>query len=105
MHVHSDSHSIKYQARFIISRSPNLRYFIGSDTSRYIVESDILIPPKFVLAACPKFECYAGDGTFDHEEEHINEALTKSLGLSWASTTADNNYSSKNKDRRRGQQE
>ena len=98
LHVDSDSHSIRNQVHSIISRSPNLRYFIGSDKLKCEVQANTWMPPEFVLGCCPKLEYYAGDGSYDSAYELVHKPLAGSLTLTWPWTTTSNNYSNDNQD-------
>ena len=100
-----DSQTIEHQVQTVISRSPNLRYFIGSDMPEYNVESNTLTSLEFVLTKCPQLKFYIGDGSYCDKDDFISEilALSSVTPLLLGSATVSNSHSSNSKDLQRRQ--
>ncbi|KAI7854582.1 hypothetical protein BDC45DRAFT_507609 [Circinella umbellata] len=103
IYLHADTVTpiIQDQIQSIISRSPNLRYFIGAHKHVCKPNPKTLILPKLILTKCPKLEYYVGDGSYEQGEKFIRDAFLQSLALlsTTSIATNSNNNNSSNRDR------
>ncbi|KAG2218184.1 hypothetical protein INT45_003610 [Circinella minor] len=96
LHVNADSRDIRQQIYSIICRSPNLRFFIGGDTSTCYTGSHKMTSPELVLSRCPKLEYYVGDGSYESRDEPMRGALIQSAASSLSTILVTNHNKNKN---------
>ncbi|KAI7847303.1 hypothetical protein BDC45DRAFT_526540 [Circinella umbellata] len=87
LHVNTNLGVIQHQARSIIDRSPNLRYYIGSYYNGCGSDPRMSITPEFVLSRCPQLEYYAGDGSYGDSSDFIEDVFTPWSAISLSTKT------------------